>query len=61
VCREQIRAGDRYRYSSGVWDGVGASLKHCARCWAIYCAVASEVDYDTAVDLVVISRPSPAV
>lgn len=32
ACRETIRVGDRYKHSSGVWDGNPASFKHCARC-----------------------------
>jgi len=33
ACREAIRAGDTYRYSSGVFDGSGFDHKHCVRCW----------------------------
>ena len=33
ACKEWIRRGDTYRYSSGVWDGHATSFKHCVRCW----------------------------
>ena len=35
ACQETIRRGDRYRYMSGVWDGRGASYRHCLRCAGI--------------------------
>lgn len=38
-CNERIRAGQRYHYCGGVWDGTGASYKHCARCWTLFHAL----------------------
>ena len=35
ACGETIRRGDRYRYTSGVWDGRGESFRHCLQCAAI--------------------------
>ena len=32
ACGEEIHAGDRYHYTSGIWDGRADSFKHCARC-----------------------------
>ena len=32
ACRETIRKGDRYFYTSGIWDGRPESYKHCIRC-----------------------------
>lgn len=31
-CRRTIKAGDRYEYISGVWDGTPDSYKTCLRC-----------------------------
>lgn len=31
-CGETISRGDRYEYSSGVWDGVPSSYKTCLQC-----------------------------
>ncbi len=31
-CGGVIDAGNRYQYTSGVWDGQGASFKTCLRC-----------------------------
>ncbi len=48
-CGEQIRSGDLYHYTSGIWDGAPDSFKHCARCWKIVEALwadgAASVDY----------------
>ncbi len=44
ACGETIRPGDRYHYSSGVWEGRGESWKHCARCWVIYQSIADHAD-----------------
>lgn len=35
ACVDWIRAGDRYTYISGVWDGRGSSHKRCLRCSTI--------------------------
>lgn len=55
ACEETIRPGDRYHYSSGVFDNSGFSYKHCARCWTIYKALVGYFhdlgDYETCVDL----------
>ena len=32
-CPEPIKAGDRYHYFSGVWEGSGMSFKTCAACY----------------------------
>lgn len=34
-CYGTIKAGVRYMYSSGVWDGQGSSFKTCLRCDAV--------------------------
>lgn len=39
ACGETIEPRHRYHFISGIWDGEPGSYKHCARCWAIYCAV----------------------
>lgn len=31
-CGEAISSGERYEYTSGVWDNRGASFKTCRRC-----------------------------
>lgn len=31
-CSEPIRAGDRYQYISGIWDGYAGSYKTCLSC-----------------------------
>ena len=31
-CDDTISPGDKYEYTSGVWDGRGASFKTCLRC-----------------------------
>lgn len=31
-CRGQIKAGECYTYSHGVWDGAGQSFKTCSDC-----------------------------
>lgn len=31
-CRETIKAGDRYEFVSGVWDGEPAAYKTCLSC-----------------------------
>jgi hypothetical protein len=51
ACDETIRRGDRYHYSSGVWDGRPDSFAHCARCWAIYLALQAELEPGEGIDL----------
>lgn len=34
-CGGTIRAGERYRYASGVWDGYPDSFKTCVLCDAV--------------------------
>ena len=50
ACRETIRAGDRYHYTSQIDKGEFNQFKHCARCWAICGAIleagAESVQYD---------------
>ena len=36
ACGEVIRRGDRYHFTSGIWDGYPGSFKHCARCWKMF-------------------------
>lgn len=35
ACDEAIGAGQRYHFTSGIWDGRASSYKHCARCWTM--------------------------
>jgi hypothetical protein len=34
-CRETIKPGDSYHYTSGIWDGRACSFKLCAKCEAL--------------------------
>ena len=48
-CYGTIKAGTRYMYSSGVWDGQGSSFKTCLRCDAVRddgSVLARLVDFD---------------
>ena len=38
-CRGQIRAGERYHYISGIWDGEPQDYKRCADCEHMRCEV----------------------
>jgi glycerol kinase len=31
-CQRQVAPGERYRCSSGIWEGAPARYKHCAEC-----------------------------
>jgi len=42
ACRESIRSGHRYHYSSGIWENRPADFKHCARCWRIFSFLVNE-------------------
>ena len=44
-CRSTIRAGERYRYVSGVWDGQGRSFKQCADCAELSIAFTADAAY----------------
>jgi len=44
-CGAAIEKGDKYRYSSGVWDGDAYSFKQCLNCHEIMEAAAMSVDY----------------
>ena len=44
ACREAIRPGDRYHYSSGIWDGSPGHFKHCARCWEVFLLISNDAD-----------------
>jgi hypothetical protein len=44
ACKEVILPGDRYHYSSGVWDGSGGDFKHCLRCWKMFLALQNAMD-----------------
>lgn len=46
VCREPIRPGERYHHSTGLWDGVWMSFKHCARCWLLFCLTSERTGGD---------------
>lgn len=39
ACKETIRRGDLYRYSSGIFEGQPFSYRHCLRCWAMLDAI----------------------
>ncbi len=39
ACDEGIRPGERYHYTSQLFDGSWQSWKHCARCYAICTAL----------------------
>lgn len=34
-CRETIKVGDTYHFTSGIWEGRGDSFKTCAKCEAL--------------------------
>lgn len=42
ACRETIRPGDRYRRIESLFDGDWSTVKQCARCMAVYDALAAE-------------------
>ena len=44
ACHEPINPGDRYHFTSWVFDGSAGSYKHCARCWAMYEAICAAHD-----------------
>jgi hypothetical protein len=46
ACDEAIRKGDRYRYSSGIWDHEPESFKHCLRCSTLLEALPSGAQLD---------------
>ncbi len=50
ACREKIRKGDTYRYTSGIWDHRPGSIKHCVRCWETLEILIAE-NYPDPVDL----------
>ena len=35
-CKQEIKPGEKYRYSSGIWDSVPESYKQCNTCAAIF-------------------------
>ena len=39
-----IQPGDSYVYISGVWDGRGASFRHCLTCHVLFFALQNEAD-----------------
>ena len=45
-CREPIKKGEAYQYSSGIWDGQPSSFKQCLNCSAIMTAVADSSGLD---------------
>ena len=44
-CFDEINPGDKYQYSSGIWDGEAASYKQCLNCWWIMQAVCAKIEY----------------
>jgi len=40
-CGVEIKKGDKYRYSSGIWDGEPDSYKQCSDCHEIMMAASS--------------------
>lgn len=44
-CRREIKKGDVYRYSSGIWDGEARDFKQCLNCAEIMDAAARSTDY----------------
>lgn len=46
-CRRRIRAGEKYKYVSGIWDGYPSSYKTCSRCQvATEAHIAAEYNLD---------------
>ena len=35
-CKQEIKPGEKYRYSSGIWDSVPGSFKQCNTCASIF-------------------------
>lgn len=42
-CGDDINPGDKYQYSSGIWDGEAASYKQCLICWDIIQKVCEKI------------------
>lgn len=45
-CDVIIEKGDKYQYSSGIWEGRASSFKQCLNCSEIMRAAASAAEYD---------------
>jgi hypothetical protein len=43
-CGVAIKPGDKYQYSSGIWDGEPSSYKQCMSCHVIMAAAQNQVD-----------------
>lgn len=43
-CSRTIKAGSRYEFTSGIWDGEPSSYKTCLRCVGLRAAYASVVE-----------------
>ncbi len=46
-CGRTINAGEKYQYSSGIWDGEPDSFKQCLNCNEIMLAAEKLDDYDS--------------
>tara|TARA_R110001606_G_scaffold71219_1_gene162927 strand:- start:17416 stop:17778 length:363 start_codon:yes stop_codon:yes gene_type:complete len=49
-CHEVINIGDRYQYSSGVWDGEPNDYKQCLGCGEIFDAITKKRNEDSYYD-----------
>lgn len=45
-CRRPIQAGDKYTYSSGIWDGEPNDFKQCINCSLVFNSAGSVSDHD---------------
>lgn len=45
-CRGTIKAGERYRYISGIWDGEPEDYKQCQDCIHMRCEMGMHMDDD---------------
>lgn len=45
-CKTEIKPGDMYQYSSGIWDGTPNSFKQCLNCWDIFNAATNSAGYE---------------
>lgn len=44
-CGTMIRPGEKYIYHHGVWDGQGASYRHCVNCYALWIRIVAGSDW----------------
>lgn len=50
-CGVTINPGDRYQYSSGIWDGEPDSYKQCQTCYQVFEWAAGQAEYNDEVPL----------